>query len=78
MKKLLTTVAVLATLVTAAHADDKKPNPISHVTGQSWLENCNSRETRWQTYCWAYARAVADVAMVWAAVGEGPFCIDKT
>jgi Rap1a immunity proteins len=77
MKKLLTTAAILAMLVTAAQAGNSgktAPAP-KGVSSQVWLDRCNSQENAWQAYCWAYTRAVADTAIFWADAAEGPFCI---
>jgi hypothetical protein len=85
MKKLLTTAAVLAMLATAAQAAGDKPAktatpPAKGVTGQTWIDRCNSRENVWQSYCWAYTRAVADTAILWADMNKDDpaFCIAHT
>jgi Rap1a immunity proteins len=79
MRRLLLATAAALALVANVATTPAQAAGAQGVTANDWLDRCNSRDRAVQAmqhaYCWAYARAVADTARLWAEIGEGPFCI---
>jgi len=70
MKTLLVTTALLTALATSAFADALTSGPI---TGNKWLQDCNSKDAVTQLACVSWTRGMVDGMGVAADITEQRF-----